>query len=325
MDYSSILNKAFKLVRQKAVWGMALLATFLGYSEIGFSSGTGYIRRTNSQSIENTGDLQVLMDNLLRSVQLYLPIIIGGVVVVILLGVVFGVLRVIARGGLLAMLAQADASGSTTFRYGWQQGLQHALRLWLQSLIFALPGLIITAVFGGIFAAVFLPQLMALTQSSDPDPTSLIGNLGLVVLCLCCGGLLLLPIGLVLSIIQRLAQYHLITRSTGVLASIAAGWQMFRQNFTANFVIALIMWGISFGLSIVVGAITGIIGVPVALLSALGSGSANQLLSAAVLLPVAILGLITLALSYTLGTGYTIFTNAIWLQAYHHNSEHTTI
>jgi ABC-type spermidine/putrescine transport system permease subunit I len=137
--------------------------------------------------------------------------------------------------------------------------------------------------------------------------------------------LLLLPIGLVLSIIQRLAQYHLITRSTGVLASIAAGWQMFRQNFTANFVIALIMWGISFGLSIVVGAITGIIGVPVALLSALGSGSANQLLSAAVLLPVAILGLITLALSYTLGTGYTIFTNAIWLQAYHHNSEHTTI
>lgn len=186
MDYSSILNKAFKLVRQKAVWGMALLATFLGYSEIGFSSGTGYIRRTNSQSIENTGDLQVLMDNLLRSVQLYLPIIIGGVVVVILLGVVFGVLRVIARGGLLAMLAQADASGSTTFRYGWQQGLQHALRLWLQSLIFALPGLIITAVFGGIFAAVFFTSTNGFDtverpRSNKPDRELGVGRAVLVL------------------------------------------------------------------------------------------------------------------------------------------------
>ncbi len=245
MDISALYGRTWKLFRNNPrLWLIALLGTLVGGSELGGGGGGSLnlpsnLSDTGSDPFGDFGNT-FNPDNLL-------PILIGVLICGIVLIVVFTILGMITRGGLLIMTDALHADEQPTVGACLRGGLRRAGALFLSLLVLGLPILLLSLLLVGIGIAFFAAGAGASSEFSE-------GNLLGIVLgglaCLLPLVLLMVFLGMVISVLGFFVGRLTVLDGMGPLAAVRTAWQIFRANIGAT----LLTW-IALGLP---GAVTGV-------------------------------------------------------------------
>jgi len=298
MDYGKILGRAWEIIwRWKILWLLGFLAA-LGSG--GSGANTSY--RFGEQDFQN-GTLP----------NINWPVIGGALVALACLGILVGlallIISIIARGGLIAGVAQVEDDGSTGFARAWAVG---ATRFWtlfgIGVLVFLPLLLLIIVVLLGVFA--LAGGSAALMSQGEQSVGPLVGTF---LACLCPGICLLIIFGIVLGQIQIYAERAAILEGLGWIDAFKRGWQVLRANIGPT----VVLWLIFLVLGLVIGAIALAVSLPIVLpLVALLGNSGGDMPSGAIWVPICGLGLLAVVVSAVINSVVTAFTSATWTLAY---------
>jgi hypothetical protein len=231
-NFGEVLTNSWKIIwKHKVLWIFGILAS-CARGNGGGSGGGG-----NSGSQTGPGDapfsegqLEQAMEQFSRFIEQNLWIIIAGVVAIILLSIIFYVLGMMGRIGLIQGTYKAD-SGAESLSFGeiWSESMPYFWR------IFGLNFLI-----GLAFFVIFIPLILFGVITAG------IGFLCIIPL-LC----VLVPLSWVVAIILEQAQAAIVLEDLGMLDGLKRGWQIVKSNVGPMVVMALIL-GIG-------GAIIGVV------------------------------------------------------------------
>jgi hypothetical protein len=298
MDFGRILGRAWEIIwRWKILWVLGFLAA-LGQGSSGLNSSYQF----GGQDLQR-GNLP----------NINWPVLGGALAALACLGLLVGIalliISIIARGGLVAGVAQVEDEGRTSFARAWAVG---ATRFWTLlgiSVLTALPIiLLVIAMMLGIFA--LAGGTAILSRQGDQSLAPVLGGL---FACLCPGFCLIFVLSLVLGQIQIYADRAAILEGLNWTAAFSRGWQVLRNNLGPT----VVLWLIFFVLSLVIGAIVLAITLPIALpLMALLGREGMNTASGAIWVPICGLGLLATILGAILNSVVTAFTSATWTLAY---------
>jgi hypothetical protein len=321
MDYMGILKESWEVTRRnKRLWILGLFAAgSAGLSSGSFdsssrSSGTSdrlpeWIdsARTPSEALQRGLDMagQKLGTPMGTAEQWW--VFLGlTVLTLLILCIVFWVIGIAARGGLIEQTREAVAGRPTSAAAGWRSGLRNWGRVFAVGFLLGLPflGLGILALmtfvaFGGV--AIF---------AAGPPPAVTAGLVGM--------GLVLLPIGVVaivasllVSMLVEVALRHAVLDGRGAIDSIKASWSDLRaKRGVAS------MWLVMVLVNIAVGIAIGILLIPVIVVSvAVVGGSVYAGGWSMIWLAIPFALLLTL-IGMTVKAVYSTFRNTAWTSFY---------
>lgn len=300
MGFGDIIKRAWTITwRYRALWVLGLFAGVAGGSS-GGSSGSSY-RSSNSDGM---GEFSRALnpDRWAEQFVRFLPVLIAVAVLLVALSILFAILRIAARGGLVQAVDAIEQGHPFTLGGAWSAGFGRFWRLLGLSLLLGLP---IAVVALGLGLAVAIPILLPLMGGTTPGMESILPMCGAFII----GVPLLIVGGVVLSIMQELGLRSIMLDDMGVFDAAGASWRWFRARIKDT----LIMWFLNLGLNIVSGLVLAIpvviivlaLIVPAAL--AVRDGSFATLIGAAV---VAVLFATVLVMAYTAIWG--TFTSTLW-------------
>jgi hypothetical protein len=249
LNYSNILSKAWTIAwKYKVLWFFGFLAA-LGGAGWGNSGGGGSSNfnfnsnsNSNSDSSYRSGNYQTggvprewqSAYNQLSAIDINTWISIAVVVVccLLLLGVVFWLLSIVGRGGLIGGIVAAETNGKVAFREAWEIGTKNFWRLFLirllriavsilifiLSMIFILPGLVfgvLTCGFG--FILMFIVSII---------------------------------LGVAVSVWFTYMDYAVIVEKIGVGEAIGRAWSMLRDNVGPIALLVIILFAVSLGVGL---------------------------------------------------------------------------
>jgi hypothetical protein len=326
MDYFGIIKRAFKLVwHNKVLWVLGLLASCAGggggsnFNFSGNSTGSG---SSGDSGAGNSPEFERIIRDLTQWVnqnyQLLLTVGLALCLVLLIIGIIFWIIGILGRGGLIAGVDQLETTGNTTFKNAWSASTNlwkplvgmHAL-LNLPSWIL---GLLILGM-AGWAGYQFYQQLPAITRNGN-IPDSMMGGL----IAVACIGVPLICItalyGIVSSVLATFGERAIVLENRGSVEGIRAGWQLLKRNFANMFVLAILLWVIG----LVVGMAFAIIGVLIALPTGIGTAmiaSSNMNFSPAIIGTLACLGGIFGILATIINAIMTAFSSSVWTIAWH--------
>jgi hypothetical protein len=213
-----------------------------------------------------------------------------------------------ARGGLIAAVAQIEDEGSTTLGRAWAVGQRRFWTLFGISVLMLIPVIILVVLAVASAAAVFLPWFTVTNAAANEAPrTGLAVAAVAFFCCLVCGGVLA---GLILEQIRTYAERAAILEGLNWTAAFGRGWRVLRDNIGPT----LILWLIFLVLAIAFGIVTLIILspllLPFAALSAQNqNGSAFWVLFCGA-------GLVALVVGAIVNSVVQVFTSATWTLTY---------
>lgn len=258
MDYGDTIRRGWNVAwDNKWLWLLGFLAA-LGS---GISSTSNY--SVNSEDMAGaTGGISPEMATALA----------GGVLLLVCLFFIIGVLlwlvSLAARGGLITAVSDLDkgqkSSFGQAFRQGWRKVLPLAgMTILLFAVLFVLI-FILAVVFAGTIAGA-----IASAASDNQGIAAVLGSLGIALLCLLC---LVLPLGILLSLIYPFAYRGMMLRGMGVVDAIRHGWRVLRDHLGPILLLGLIFFVISLIISFIVAAIVAAVGIGGGLFSLLLTG-----------------------------------------------------
>lgn len=255
-NFGEVLTRAWQHVwKHKVLWIFGILASFARGSGGGSGNSGG---QSNYQSDGDFpfsgGQFEQGMNQAGQFLQENLWIIILASCGIILLSVVFFALGMMGRIGLIKGIAQAE-NGAASLQFG---------ELWSESMPF----------FGRIFGLNFLIGL-AFFVILIPFILLGVATAGIGLLCILPLICLLIPVGLVLSVVVEQAQAAIVLEDLGILDGLKRGWEISKANVGPLFVMAIIL-GIGGGIIGTVVALPLILAViPVVI----GAGSLGETLT----------------------------------------------
>jgi hypothetical protein len=242
MDYMGILKEAWNVTRRnKRLWILGLFAA----GSAGISSGNWNSSSSSSGGSRSTPawleNAHTPSEALQRGLdaagkQLGAPmgtadqwwVFLGvAVLTLIVLCIVFWVIGIAARGGLIAQTREAVAGRPTSAAAGWRSGLHYWGRVFAVGFLLALPLLglgilaLITLVAFGVPALIASGGATALTGGGIPALTASLVGMGLVLSLI---GLAALVIGVIVSMLEEVALRHAVLDGRGAFDSIKATW-----------------------------------------------------------------------------------------------------
>ncbi len=293
IDYGSTLSRAWQITwRHKVLWIFGILA---GCSQSNSSGNSGSGNNSNF-NVGPNGDVQLppeIERFFSRDPQQYLPLIIGVVCVLLLVGLIFFILGLLGEGGLIQGVATADSTGSVTFGEAWAAGVSKIVPLFLLRLVIAVP----------IIVVVFLIAGLAVITA------------GFALICIVPLICLLVPAAIVVSIWQHFAKYYIVLQGSGVIDSLRQSWAFLRQNWAQVLVLGLITIVISFVIGIVL-ALPMILAVLPALFVLIGNAAQNVQPDITAFLPSLICGLVYLPVLLVLQGILETWTTSAWTLAF---------
>lgn len=297
MDYFDMLKKAWEITwRNKALWVLGLFAgaSFGGLSGGGSGRGSGSQDWSDPQAMpEVLRNMEMNADAVLGWLNAHVGLIIAVVTLLLLISLVWWVLSVAARGGLVHGASRAAEGERPTLKTAWSVGFHHWGRVFMIGLALIGPLVVVgLAVAAGTLA-------LALGMAGRGDAAA-----GPATGMFCCGLPLLVVIVAVIAIALNIL-YELALRY-GVLMDVSFGQAIRRawgdlvgRKGAIAFWAVMILPGIAFGL-IVAALFT-----PLALLAVLLAYSEQYLVLGAV---VAVLIIVSLAVSAV----YSTFSSSAW-------------
>ena len=301
MDYSGILKRAWNVTwKHKILWLFGLFAGAMGgggsYRGGGNSGGSGTGTGTGNLPVGNAAQAQ-------RFLEQSLPLIIALLVLLLLIGIVWWVLSVAARGGIVHLVNEAEENRPVRAGDGWRVGFSKWGRVFGIRFLTGLPIFLVVAVFVGVIVVTAIGGAAG-TAASRGDSSGTAAAVISIVSGMCCFIFLffvvLVVLGVVLSIISELAVRYAVLRDTRVMDSLRLGWADLRGKRGA-FIMYLIQWGISIAYSIVLVIVALILIGPAVFLMIAGAWIPGVLL--------VLVGLLVLMLPAAV---YGAFYHAVW-------------
>ena len=248
----------------------------------------------------------------------YSGLVIGGAVLLGLLTLALSFLSASGEAALISAVDQIERTGQTPrFGTAWRRGTRRLGPLWLLSLL-------VGVISFGAVALAAIPALLAGIDvfnrvAANPNNPRLGGGF---TLGMACSGLLFLPVmvgTVVLSFIRQLAAQAIVLDGAGVLAALARGWRLLRQNVAPALVIVLITYVASYVTSFILAPVTAAFIVPV---FALGMFQSAEATSSGLLLVLisgggVLYGVIVAAVSGLLAA----FTTVLWTLLYRYRRD----
>lgn len=302
MDVGKTLSRAWEITwRWKLLWILGFLAA-LGQG--GSWSNTGY--RFSGQDFQagNVPDFN-------------LPPAAGGLIVgLVCLGIIIAValwvISVIARGGLIAGVAQIEDEGNTSFGRAWAVGQSRFWTLFGIGVLAALPVLVVAVTM--VIGVLLFAGGTAFVTSQGGDQGGIFALIGGLLACLCPSICLLVILNVVLAQIRIYAERAAILEGLGWIDAFGRGWRVLRDNLGPT----VLLWLVFLLLGLVIGAIAFAIALPIVLPVAVlfsrayESATPNWLL----LVPIGGLGLVAIVVGALVNSVLTTFTSATWTEAY---------
>jgi hypothetical protein len=224
MDYGWVLKRAWEITwKFKGLWVLGILASCSagggGGGHGGGSSGTG--SQFNGESDPRFLQLQHWIESIPEQTWILIAVVAG--IVVLVLALVALVLGILGQGGLIAGFNQAETNGTVTLGEAFRIGKANFWRLLGVRAIFWLAGILL----GILFAAVAI--------------TTVLGTLGIGLICLIPLLCLLIPVGALVGVYVMLTQVALVTEALGVKESFLRSWEVMKASVGPVIVIGLIV------------------------------------------------------------------------------------
>lgn len=299
MGFSDIIKKAWRITwHYRALWVLGLFAGITGASGGGGGSGG-----SNPGSSSGTSSFpKIEPQSWVPVLQRLLPLIIVLTMGFFLIGLVWWVLSVAARGGLVYAVNEIESGRPFALGASWSAGFRRFWSLFGLSLLLSLPVLILVllVVFG-----VLAPMLPFLIAGRTPPAAAVAPICGVLAI----GIPALIVIGLILGIMYVLGTRFVMLGGLGAIDAARESWRAFRTRFKDT----VLMYLINLGLNIVGGLVLAIplviVGIVVAIPAAIAAASGHWGGFAGAL-GLAFLIIVPLSLLYTAIWG--TFTSSLW-------------
>lgn len=241
MDFGNIVSRGWQITwKNKYLWVLGFLAAF----------GRGASANFN-YSTNNPEELNQLMETL--------PVILSVMCFAMLVGVLFWLLSLVAKGGLITAVSRSEQGETMTLGQAFQAGTSKIWSLVGLNLLLYLPLMLIGLVFAGIIVF-FVLSAVGTASAFETNPELAMDAIGqqlaagatLFLLCLCMLMCVMVVFGLFIQFINAFAYRGIMLRNLGVMEAISHGWQVFRQNLAEVLLLSLLFLviGMVFGFAI---------------------------------------------------------------------------
>jgi len=301
MNYGDIIKRSWHITwRYKALW---VLGIFAGVSGCQASGGSSY--RTSSSdfpALQGRGVSPGTFRGFLETISPYAPLIIAATLVLILLALVFAVLSVAARGGLVTGANSAEEGRRATLTELWGAGFGRFWSLVGLDILLSLPIFVVgMAMLVGVMAPL-LGTIMGGGEPSAAIAAPICGSLAI-------GLPLLLVLSFVLGIMHLLALRYVMLGGQGAIEAARNGWHFFRARFKDTFLMWLINTGLNLAASVALAIPMIVIGIAVVIpMVAAGIGEQWGLLAGVILLAILLFWVVAALYNGIWGT----FTSSLW-------------
>jgi hypothetical protein len=227
--------------------------------------------------------------------------------------------RFVARGALVTFVRSVEQGTSPSLGSAWREGHRYYGRLLGLGLLFWVPLALLTFLLLVLaflpFIGVAIPMIRQINAGQQPNPgigPVIISGLGFLAL-LCCAGVFLLIVQLILHPIYEFAVRGIILEESGTIDGLARGYSRLRLNLGHVALFYIVLVGARIGWSI----ITTIAAIPlgVILFVVITGGAAALPLGVTIVLTLAVGLPIALALVF-LGGLFQVFESNSWTEFY---------
>lgn len=301
MDFGAIIKRSWQVTwRYRALWILGLFAGATGSSGGGSSFRSGGSSGSGSSSGDGLSNYD--FSQWLRSMEHYLPIIIAAGFALFLIGIIWWIFSVGARGGLIAGVSAIEEGRPRQLGELWSAGFSRFWSLVGLDVMVQLPVLIVTLLMLGLIG---IPLIAAAIAGRTP---------GAEVFVPICGSLLIgIPLlfigGFILGVIRIIGERYIILGGQGAVDAAKNGWRFLRARVKDNVLMYLINWGLSIAASMALAIPAVIIGLVVAVPALVAIGTRQW---------TGIIGIVAVGviLAMVLGMAYSAiwgtFTSALW-------------
>jgi len=247
MDYTSILKRAWTVT-----WRFKILWLFGLFAGAGTGGGGGNGGGTNTRSGAPFGNDTAAVTRFLE--QNAAILILAGLAILVL-GLVWFVVGVAARGGLIHLVNEAEEGREVRAGDGWSVGFHKWGRVFGVQFLAGLP-LLIMALVVGVAAAVALVGVFSSGQPLDSATSAVAGMFVSGCCFLVVFGMIAIVLGVVLGIVAELALRYAVLEDRFVIESLKLGWRDLRSKRGA-----FLMFAIMFGVGIAYGILVAVVAV----------------------------------------------------------------
>ncbi len=319
MDYVGILKEAWDVTwRNRALWILGLFVTGGASISTGRSMSSGDMEAWNGGAQNGTTvtglEIQQAFDEMgaelgvqFGQVADWVPwLIVTGIVllfVALIVGLIFAVLGIAARGGLVHQVNEALEGRPVRASAGWRMGFRYFWRVLGIGILLMLPGFVLAGIGAAAFF-VFGGLAMLVEGAAIPGFVTMGIVLALVAI-------VALPVSIIISMLYEVSFRHAILAETGVIDSIKASWSdLWGRRGVAS------MWLVMIIVYIVLAVLAGIVLVPLGLTIALvvaGSVAAGGVGMLWLIVPASVF---MLAVFMLIKAVFSTFVSAAWTSFY---------
>jgi hypothetical protein len=265
IDYGNLLRRAWEICWQNRwLFVLGILAT-LGSASAGGGNAFSY-----SFGGEDVGpEFERQAAEFLRGLVAAWPYLVAGAIVLAVMGLLLWLLRLAARGGLIAAADALDAEagvekGPVSLRAALRRGGRHLPRLIGLDAVLYGPILLITVVPVAFFLMVGSGVAIAILEgrSFEALAPSFLETVVIAATCLCVLGCIVFLWQVFLAFLHPLAQRSVVLADRRVFAAIRHGWQILGGHAGEMILLVLLL----FVVGLVFRALLAAVLVPVALL-----------------------------------------------------------
>lgn len=303
MDYGRIISRAWKITwRYRALWILGIFAGISGCQASGGSSGHGSgdfsLPDGSTVSRDWSGDL----GSVARHAEQWLPLLVAGIGLLVILGIVWMVLHVAARGGLVVGANAAEEDRRLSLGTLWGSGFGRFWPLVGVDLLLRFPVFVAGLV---LLVAIVVPILGLVAGGGQPDSAMVVPVCGSLAI----GLPALFVFAAVLDMLHPLAERYVVLGVQGPLQATGNAWRFFRARFKHTF----LMWLLSGALNLAVEFIVAAVVVALVLVFAVPAGMTALSSMYGVAWGLAGIGILLLIVVLVLFSGvWGTFSSALW-------------
>lgn len=225
MDYGKIISQAINItLKNRYLWWLSLLTIIGGVASDSQGMPSANFSSSSADSFLSNIDTSNNLDNIYDQALLYIPLIIIIVLIFIIIAIVLFIIGLIAKGGLIEGINQADNNQKNSFFSLLNLGKKFAWKIFLSRLLFGLASIAI-----GIISIPIILVLFLFFWITIP---------------------LLFIVYAALGVISNNTQTLLVLENQGVINSIKRSWEVTKKNWDSFLILALIQFGL--GISVVI-------------------------------------------------------------------------
>jgi hypothetical protein len=316
MDYVGIVKRAAEVTwRHKILWLFGFfVGSYSGMQSFNYSTGGEDWQGTQFTAEELPAETQAAFEEFGMTIEnvvetgLIIPILLGILAVLMVLGLVWLVIRTAAQGGLIHLANEGLEGREVRGMKGWGRGFHYWFRVFGVGFVLTLPFMILMllAFVGGGFA-LFMTIAAAEAEAVGAAIGGALAILGVLALF----GLLLIPLAVVFNMVREVALRHVVIGDAAIWESIKLAWgELWGKQGVFGMWLVQVLMAIAFGL------LTGIVFLIVIVAALLPVGFLVFAGGPAGWILLGVLGFLTMIALILWSSAYAAFRSAAWTEFY---------